>query len=127
MNEDYLVLGGGSIFEAQVHWFTQEMDKLASTIDASQPDGVEFHASDIFARRDKPWRGMNRNEAQGVIKAVLGILRGSYGTARAFACAVHKASFPGRDPVELAFEDLCSPFGLFLHRLRGRATGNEVF
>lgn len=119
-NEDYLVLGGVSIFEAQAHWVVQEMDKLATTINASDPHSVEFHASEIFARREDPWRGMTREEAQGVIKAVLNILRRSYETARAFACAVHKASFPGRDPVELAFEDLCSRFDLFLHRLRGQ-------
>lgn len=115
--EDYLVLGGVSIFEAQVHWITQEMDKLATTINPSDPHAVEFHASEIFARREPPWRGMTRGEAQGVIKAVLEILKKSYDSARAFACAVHKASFPSRDPVELAFEDLCSRFDLYLKRL----------
>lgn len=62
---------------------------------------------------------MSRDEAQGVIIAVLDVFRQSYDTARAFACAVHKASFPGRDPVELAFEDLCSRFDRYLARLRG--------
>jgi len=119
LNEDYFVLGGVSIFEAQAHWFTQELDRLASTIDASHPQSVEFHASEIFARRVDPWRGMKREEAQGVIKAVLDVLRRSYESARVFACAVHKPSFPGRDPVELAFEDLCSRFDRYLNRLRG--------
>jgi hypothetical protein len=118
-NEDYFVLGGVSIYEAQAHWFTQELDRLASTIDASHPHDVEFHASGIFARKAKPWRDMKREEAQGVIKAVLDVLRRSYESARVFACAVHKASFPGRDPVELAFEDLCSRFDRYLNRLRG--------
>jgi len=62
---------------------------------------------------------MSREEAQGVIKAVLGVLRESYGSARAFACAIHKASYRGRDPVELAFEDICSRFDRYLARLRG--------
>jgi len=118
-NEDYLVLGGISIYEAQAHWFTQELDKLAETIDPSNPHSVEFHASEIFSRRKQPWKGMTREEAQGVIKAVLGVLKNSYDTARAFACAIHKASFPSHDPVELAFEDLCSRFDMYLNRLRG--------
>ena len=118
-NEDYLVLGGISIYEAQAHWFTQELDKLAETIEPSNPHNVEFHASEIFSRRKQPWKGMTREEAQGVIKAVLGILKNSYDTARAFACAIHKASFPSHDPVELAFEDLCSRFDMYLNRLRG--------
>lgn len=46
-------------------------------------------------------------------------MAGSYETARVFACAVEKASLqPGTDPVELAFEDLCSRFDIYLSRLR---------
>jgi len=63
---------------------------------------------------------MSREEAQGVIKAVLDVLTRSYETARAFACAVHKASYPGRDLMELAFEDLCSRFDLYLRRLQSQ-------
>ena len=116
-DEDYLVLGGVSVFEAQAHWVTQELDRLAESIYPSDPHSVEFHASEVFARRKPPWRGMSPEEARGVIKAVLGVLCKSYETARAFACAVHKASFPGRDPMELAFEDLCSRFDRYLGRL----------
>ncbi len=117
-NEDYLVLGGVSVFESQAHWITQKLDQLAQSIHSGEPHDVEFHASEIFSRRTGPWRGMSREESQGVIKAVLGILPQSYDSARAFACAVHKASYPGRDPMELAFEDLCSRFDLYLSRLR---------
>lgn len=117
-NEDYLVLGGVSVYEDQAPWITSELDKLAQSIHPADPHSVEFHAAEIFARRKPPWRNMSREEAQGVIKAVLGVLHRSYESARAFACAVHKASFPGRDPVELAFEDLCSRFEMYLNRRR---------
>lgn len=119
-NESYLVLGGISIYEAQSYFFVQEMDKLATTINPLNPQSVEFHASEIFSRKEQPWRGMSKEEARGVIKAVLNILKQSYETARAFACAVHKASYVGRDPIELAFEDLCSRFDIYLDRLRGQ-------
>jgi len=118
-NEDYLVLGGVAVYEAQANWFTQELDKLAETIDAANPHGVEFHASEIFSRRAGPWKGMTKAEAQGVILGVLDVLRRSYQSAAAFACAIHKPSYPNRDPVELAFEDLCSRFDMYLQRLRG--------
>ena len=119
--EDYFVLGGLSVSEAQAHWFTQQLDSLAESIDAANPSNVEFHASDVFSRRTPPWKGMSREEAQGVIKAVLRILPKSYDTARAFACAVHKPSFQeGEDPVESAFEDLCSRFDRYLSRLHGQ-------
>jgi hypothetical protein len=117
-NEEYLVLGGVSVFEAQAHWITTALDRLASTVDPANPHNIEFRASEIYNRRAYPWRDMTRQEAQGIIKAVLNILKQSYGSARAFACAVHKPSYPGRDPVELAFEDLCSRFDKYLTRLR---------
>lgn len=117
-NEEYFVLAGVSVFEAQTNWFTQELDRLAQSINPANPNQVEFHASEIFSRRTAPWNSMSREDAQGVIKAVLQVLARSYDSARVFACAVHKASYPGRDPVELAFEDLCSRFDIYLSRLR---------
>lgn len=118
-DEDYIVLGGLSLFEPQVHFITQELDKLAESIDPKDPQQVEFHASKIFSGKIHPWDKMSQVERRGVIKAVLKVLADSYETARAFACAIHKASFPGGDPMELAFEDLCSRFDLYLSRLRG--------
>ena len=119
-NETYFVLGGVSVYEAQAHYFTQKMDDLASTIDPANPHDVEFHASEIFSRRKHPWKTMDQKEAQGVIKAVLNILRDSYDTARAFACAIYKQSYPDKDSVELAFEDLCSRFDMYLNRQRSQ-------
>ena len=116
--EEYLVLGGVSVFESQAYWITKELDDLAATI-SPDPDTVEFHASEIFRRRSDPWRGMSRDEACGVIKAVLNVLRNNTNRGvRAFACAVHKPSFPNNDAMELAFEDLCSRFDIFLDRER---------
>ena len=118
-DERCFVLGGLSVFEAQADWFTRELDKLAESIDPRRPMSVEFHASEIFARRDPPWKGMSKADAQGIIKAVLQIIAGSYDTARVFAYAVEKSSLNSEiDPVELAFEDLCSRFDLYLQRLR---------
>ena len=116
--EQYLVLGGVSVFEAQSHWITQQLDRLAENIDPGDPHTVEFHASEIFSRRTQPWKRLNQHEARGTIKSVLDVLANAYDTARAFACVVHKPSFPNRDPMEIAFEDLCSRFDRYLHRLR---------
>ena len=116
--EQYLVLGGVSVFEAQSHWITQELDKLVENINPGDPHSVELHASETYARRSAPWKGMTQSEARGTIKAVLQVLLKSYVTSRAFACVVHKASFPNQDPMEIAFEDLCQRFDFFLKRLR---------
>jgi hypothetical protein len=117
-SEEYLVLGGVSLFEAQVNWTTNELDKLAEGINPKDPQSVEFHASEIFSGRTPPWNAMSRDERQGVIKNVLKIFASSYDSARAFACAIHKDSYPGHDPMELAFEDLCSRFDHYLSDLR---------
>ena len=118
VKEQYLVLGGVSVFEAQSSWITQELDSLAQTIDPGDPHAVEFHASEIFARRSLPWKNLNQDEARGTIKSVLDVLAKAYDTARAFACVVHKPSFPDRDPMEIAFEDLCSRFDRYLRRMQ---------
>lgn len=60
--EDYFILGGVSVFEAQAHWFTKELDKLAESIDPGNPQDIEFHASEIFSRRSHPWKGMSRDD-----------------------------------------------------------------
>ena len=118
-DEDYLVLGGVSVFEAQCHWVTSKLDRLAEGIDPGNPHDVEFHASETFSRRRRPWNRMTRSDARGTIKSVLNVLADSYESARAFACVVHKASYPNRDPMEIAFEDLLQRFDLCLGRLRG--------
>lgn len=113
--EQYLILGGICVFERQVHYLTQELDRIAARLCPSNPDSVEFHASEIFSGRTPPWDSIKSKEDRcGIIKEVLNVFANSFEPARAFACAVHKASFPGRDPMELAFEDLCSRFDLFL-------------
>lgn len=115
--EEYFVLGGICVYEAQIDWFSRELEKLATSYQPN-PEDVEFHASTIFSRRERPWKDLSIDDARGALKSVLRIVASSYDTARLFACAIHKPSFPYQDPVELAFEDLCQRFDYFLMRLR---------
>ena len=117
-NEEYLVLGGICIFEPQVNYFTSELDSIAERIQPTDPDAVEFHASAIFSGRIPPWNTMTREERRRAIKEVLTVFSQSYRWAKAFACAVHKPSYPNHDPMEIAFEDLCSRFDMMLSRVR---------
>lgn len=114
--EQFLVLGGVCVYERQVSYFTSELDKIAKRLVSTDPDSVEFHASEIFSGRVDPWKSLSKDQRQNVIKEVLGVLATSYDSARAFACVVHKASSP-RHPMEIAFEDLCSRFDKFLTRV----------
>lgn len=117
-NENYLVLAGISVYEAQADYLSQKLHELALQIKPSDPHSVEFHASEIYAGKTEPWKSMKKEERRGVIKQVLKEFATSYETANAFACAVRKADFPQSNPMELAFEDLCSRFDRFLSNLQ---------
>lgn len=117
-SEAYFVLGGVCVYEAQVDWFSREIDKLGATHDAVAPEDIEFHASEVFSRRSAPWNKLTANEARGTLKSVLQVVNNSYNTTCLFACAIDKKAFPNTDPVEMAFEDLCKRFDLFLSRLK---------
>lgn len=116
-NEQHLVLGGVAVFERQVHWVSQKLEELATKLCPEAPDTVEFHAADIRSHRKPPWRDMDAEKRKEVTTAVLGALADSHPTTRAFACAVHKKSFPSRDPMEIAFEELCNRFDMLLKRI----------
>jgi len=115
--ESCLVLGGISVFERRIHWISQELDKIAASVFPSDPSAVEFHASEIFSGRKPPWNCMHKDQRRKVIKDVLSVLANDHKSTHAFACVVEKASFPGRDPMEIAFEQLCGRFDMQLKRI----------
>ncbi|NII25771.1 DUF3800 domain-containing protein [Pseudoflavitalea sp. X16] len=115
--EEYVVLGGISIYETQGYYLSNELDKIAQSIDPRNYSNIEFHASEIFSRRNSPWDKLSKEEAQGVIKAVLKVLANSSNSTYAFACAIHKGSFTGNHSLNLAFEDLCQRFDIYLSKL----------
>ena len=109
------------------------MDKLATEVDAKQPELVEFHASEVFSGRSFPWKQYKaRDKRIEIIKKTLGILQNAHRETVAFACAVHKRSYEGSDPFMLAFEDLVSRFDMFLNRIfhdksKGQHKGMIIF
>ena len=117
--EEYLVLGGVSVYEAQVGWITRRLDEIAESIHPEgNPHLVEFRASEIFSRRRPAWKHLSKDAARGAIKSVLRVLGDeAYDSAHAFACVVHKDSYPDADPMRMAFEDLCSRFDTYLETL----------
>lgn len=115
-NERYIVLGGVCIFERRVQWVTKRLDDLAAKINPTDPNSIEFHASAIYAGNIELWKSYKPFERINTIKNVLQVLNSEQSTV-IFACAIHKDSFVGSDPMEMAFEELCSRFDLFLRRI----------
>ena len=107
-----------------MNYFTRELDRIAERIYPADPHIVEFHANEIWNGRGLPWSTIkDRGERRAIIREVLQVFANSYDRAKAFACVVHKPSYPGQDPMEVAFEDLCSRFDMMLNRLAGAHRG----
>lgn len=117
-NENYFVLGGVCVPERSINWLTQQLDELATSLDTVNPNQIEFHASEIFSGRKAPWNQYKtKRERINIIKQTLNTLKKANNDTVAFACAVHKASYPNNDPMKIAFEDLCSRFDMYLNRI----------
>lgn len=117
INEQYIVLGGVSVSEHQCQHLTSELDKIAQSIDPENFNDIEFHASEIFSRRRSPWNKLTRNDAQEIIKDVLNVVSYAHESVQAFACAIHKSSYPEHNSMNMAFEDLCIRFDGYLRNL----------
>jgi hypothetical protein len=117
-NEEYFVLGGISVPETSVRWLSYELEKVARQYDPSCTNDVELHAAEIFSGRSYPWNSMvNKNERIGAIQKVLHALDSANQNLVAFACAVHKPSFPHEDVVIHAYEEITSRFDRYLQRI----------
>ena len=115
--EDHFVLGGFIVPEDNLYWVNQNLDQLALAIQQNVPGAIEFHASDISGGRDEPWKQIVRKQDRlEILKKVLRVASDSRNNITILTCAVEKKYYPGQDPVELAFEDICSRFHLFLQR-----------
>jgi hypothetical protein len=71
-NEEYLVLGGISVFERQAYFLSQRLDNVASALGASPLD--ELHASEIHHGKRTPWAGRPRKEREQAVCDVLQVL-----------------------------------------------------
>ena len=127
--ENYFVLGGVAVPENSVRWLSYEMEKLAQELfshSSMNPRMIEFHASEIFSGKTAPWDSIGSKEARKqIILKVLTILSAAYPDIVTFACAVHKNSFSGQDPVLKAFEDISSRFDFFLQRISPGKNGEK--
>ena len=129
INEEYFVLGGVAVPENSLRWLSYELEKYAQEIGnktSLDPKQIEFHASEIFSGKIAPWSYYkDKKERIKIICDVLNVLSCAYQSIVAFACAVHKKSFPSDDPVLTAYEDLSSRFDIFIQRVSPEDSGGQ--
>jgi len=114
------VLGGISVFERGIYHLIKATDDVVSSfgIDHDAHD-VELHGSPMYSGRGV-WRGFQQRSArESMIHRALEVIRGN-SSVRLFAVAIDRAAVSPRDPVELAFEELCNLFNLFSQRINNR-------
>jgi hypothetical protein len=115
-SQRYFVLAGISVFERQGHWLSEQLDTIAARFDPADPASIELHGSPML-KGSKFWRSVPRAERSRAMMDALGVVGSSHGSNRLFAAVVRKASISPRDPVDYAFEQVCSRFDQYLMRL----------
>lgn len=114
-NEKHFILGGLCIFERQIHWLANELEKVAASSSHPQPETLELHGNQIFAGR-KFWRSVQKPERSRIIRHGLAAARALKGDWCLFGVVVDKIERSPEDPIEYAFEQLCNRFDRFLQR-----------
>ena len=112
----HFILAGIALFERQTHWLQTRLDNLVGTLGHPEPDRLELHGNQILAGRNW-WRSMPSRQRRTVILDGLATSRALRGHWRLFGAVIDKQALSPKDPVEYAFEQLCSRFDLFLRRL----------
>jgi hypothetical protein len=114
--QQHIVVGGLSVFERQGYWLSQEIDKVAARFNPADPASIEMHGAPMLNGKDQ-WRAISRQDRINAIKDCLSIFARSNQSNRVFASIIRKSAVVPRDPVEAAFEQICSRFDQFLWRL----------
>lgn len=111
----HIVLAGITVFERQIYWLSQEIDRIAERYFSDSSQDVEFRGTDIRTGR-KQWRKIRKDDRIRIYQEVLQIISSSR-DVRVFGAAIHKQAISPNDPMEYAFEQICSRFDYYLRRL----------
>lgn len=124
-NERFFVLGGVAIFERGLYHQIKAADDCVASFGLGDPHEIELHGSPMYQGRDGVWRGVRqRADRETMIHKALATLHG-HSAIRLFGIAIDKAAASPRDPVAIAFEEICNRFNLFLTRVRDRRGDNQ--
>jgi hypothetical protein len=125
--ERHFILGGVAVFERGIYHAIKALDDVVAGFGiGGSPHDVELHGTDMYGGRIEPWRSIaKKTEREGMINRALGILAGQRSSVRLFGIAVEKAHVAPRDPVEYAFEEICSRFNLRRSNNRSGKSGES--
>lgn len=115
--QKHFVLGGVAVFERKTHWIEQRLNEVALRFSPEDPYAIELHGSPMRSGRDG-WKRFPLTDRLEAIRDALkaGVADHYPQGVRLFGAIINKEAAIGRDPVELAFEQISSRFDLFLKR-----------
>jgi len=125
VDQDYYVLGGISVHEKKPYFLSKELDELQQAWFPSTTDPIEFHTSHIRNGKGEPWESMTKQNRLKLLNEMGEKLASSSDTVSLFAVAMHKVSFPHRDPIQWTCEELAGHFDAFLTRLETRENASK--
>lgn len=114
-DQRHFVLSGICVFERQVHFLSEELDRLAAGYCPEAPDKLEFHGSHMLPGKGF-WRSFDRLKRRTAIRHALATAQSLKGHWALFGVVVEKAAVAGEDPIEFAFEHIIARFDTFLKR-----------
>jgi hypothetical protein len=122
--QTYFVLGAVAVYERGIYHLIQAADDCVESFGFADPEDVELHGTDMYAGKGSPWSSIReRSRREELIHCAIGTLTAHNASVTLFAIAVNKAGVSPRDPIEVAFEELCNRFNLFLQRMQNRHGG----
>lgn len=114
--DTYFVLGGVAIFERQIFYLSNKINEIQEVHFPGQPP-IEFHATEIRAGKGF-WRKVPREKRTRILSDLGGIINLSQPEGvSVFGVAIEKSDkIYGEKAVELATEEICRKFDIFLMR-----------
>lgn len=121
----YFVLGGVSVFERGIYHLIRGLDELVAGFEVGDQGEIELHGSPMYQGKTAPWRSVARSKREEMIQSALKALAKNKQSVRLFGVVVDRAAVAPEDPIEMAFEEICNRFNLFLGRRNNRSQAEQ--
>ena len=124
----HFVLAGVSVYETNIRWATDRLNRIQSEVFPDVDENALFHASPLRARDGEkvapPFDRLDRNARLEILSQLQDAALGVYGTF--FAVVIEKSHLSDLDdPYEQALEQVLSRFDLFLRRMNRNSNGQD--
>lgn len=112
-DEAHFVIAGCAVFERQTYFVHGAMERFCRDI-FEEEDAVEFHASHMAGGKGAPWRRIGRTASRERLAELYDLIGSQNVVLFGAVVEKQKALADGRDPVELAFKEVCQRFDIYL-------------